>query len=399
MMLCVEMLVAGRSARLRRAGGRWFRRGTLCGRLSAAGDRGGAAARGDAVVRRQPAIRLLRRHRRLALSGRTIVAAAGNRPARRGARPRQLRPDLCPRLGAGRSAVDPGAGAFLRFVAQGTAQLPPGSPRTPSCPRASLTFLAPDFFGSDGASPYWGQWNLWEMSAYVGVAAIGLAFVGVVRGERGKVALACSVAAGLPAAGAGRPWAGAETALRARARFRPLSRVGAVPVRDEPFPRAAGRHGRRRDRGGRRRGRARKPPIRAGSRRPCSTPPAESRSALPSGRRAGARPNGPPAERDVVLAALAALLALAGIALWSDIRPVARRGRASCIRPGQVAPPSSRSGIVAATPVRTGGDERGGVSLLRAAAFLGALVFLIQAALRASQSAAQTTAPVRRPLR
>ncbi len=93
-------------------------------------------------------------------------------------------------------------------------------------------------------------WRLgWRSSAWLGRAGQGAA-------RR----LHC---AGLPAAGAGRSWAGAETALRARARLRPLPRVGAVPVPDERFPRAAGRHGRGRDRGDRRRGSARKPPIRA----------------------------------------------------------------------------------------------------------------------------------------
>ena len=53
-------------------------------------------------------------------------------------------------------------------------------------PESLLTFLVADFFGSDvaGGSQYWGRFNLWEMSVYVGVVAAGLALVGVFSRRR-----------------------------------------------------------------------------------------------------------------------------------------------------------------------------------------------------------------------
>ena len=60
-------------------------------------------------------------------------------------------------------------------------------------PESLATLLVPDFFGSDVAAEYWGRWNLWEMSAYVGVVAVGLAFMSLVRFRR-KL---CLPAAGL----------------------------------------------------------------------------------------------------------------------------------------------------------------------------------------------------------
>jgi hypothetical protein len=41
-------------------------------------------------------------------------------------------------------------------------------------PESLLTLLVPDLFGSDASSQYWGRWNLWEMSAYIGATAFGL---------------------------------------------------------------------------------------------------------------------------------------------------------------------------------------------------------------------------------
>jgi len=62
-------------------------------------------------------------------------------------------------------------------------------------PESLLTLLVPEFFGSDvaGGAQYWGRFNLWEMSAYVGVVAVGLAFVALFRWRRRL----CLPAAGL----------------------------------------------------------------------------------------------------------------------------------------------------------------------------------------------------------
>ena len=56
-------------------------------------------------------------------------------------------------------------------------------------PEALITLVAPDFFGSDLAGKYWGRWNLWEVSAYVGVVTLGLALLGVWWGRRRTVLL------------------------------------------------------------------------------------------------------------------------------------------------------------------------------------------------------------------
>jgi len=50
-------------------------------------------------------------------------------------------------------------------------------------PESLLTLLVPDFFGSDIGAEYWGRFNLWEMSAYVGVVALTLAALAVVGGR------------------------------------------------------------------------------------------------------------------------------------------------------------------------------------------------------------------------
>ena len=60
-------------------------------------------------------------------------------------------------------------------------------------PEALITLVAPDFFGSDLAGKYWGRWNLWETSAYVGVVAVGLALFGALWGRRRTVLLAGGV--------------------------------------------------------------------------------------------------------------------------------------------------------------------------------------------------------------
>jgi hypothetical protein len=59
----------------------------------------------------------------------------------------------------------------------------------PFVPEGLLSFIAPDIFGSDVGVRYWGRWNLWETSPYVGVVAFGLAFIALFRGGRGKALL------------------------------------------------------------------------------------------------------------------------------------------------------------------------------------------------------------------
>ena len=56
-------------------------------------------------------------------------------------------------------------------------------------PEGLLSFLVPDLFGAEVGVPYWGRWNLWEMSPYVGVVAFGLAFIAVLRGRRARALL------------------------------------------------------------------------------------------------------------------------------------------------------------------------------------------------------------------
>jgi hypothetical protein len=56
-------------------------------------------------------------------------------------------------------------------------------------PEGLLSFLVPDIFGNDVGMRYWGRWNLWETSPYVGVIAFGLAIIAVLRGARGRAFL------------------------------------------------------------------------------------------------------------------------------------------------------------------------------------------------------------------
>ena len=56
-------------------------------------------------------------------------------------------------------------------------------------PEGLLSFLVPDIFGNDVGVRFWGRWNLWETSPYVGVVAIGLAFIALLRGRRGRAFL------------------------------------------------------------------------------------------------------------------------------------------------------------------------------------------------------------------
>lgn len=61
-------------------------------------------------------------------------------------------------------------------------------------PESLITLLVPDAFGSDAGAQYWGRWNLWEMSAYVGVAAVAAAAFALARRFRGPVRLGAILA-------------------------------------------------------------------------------------------------------------------------------------------------------------------------------------------------------------
>ena len=62
-------------------------------------------------------------------------------------------------------------------------------------PESLITLLIPDFFGSDATLQYWGRWNLWEASMYVGVAVFGLVLLGFFGRKRGLAVAAGGVAA------------------------------------------------------------------------------------------------------------------------------------------------------------------------------------------------------------
>jgi hypothetical protein len=56
-------------------------------------------------------------------------------------------------------------------------------------PEGLLSLLVPDIFGTALGVRYWGRWNLWEMSAYAGVVALGLTLLAVLGGSRKKALL------------------------------------------------------------------------------------------------------------------------------------------------------------------------------------------------------------------
>ena len=51
-------------------------------------------------------------------------------------------------------------------------------------PESLVTLFVPDAFGSDITAEYWGRFNLWEMSAYVGIVPLGGALLGLFGGRR-----------------------------------------------------------------------------------------------------------------------------------------------------------------------------------------------------------------------
>lgn len=55
-------------------------------------------------------------------------------------------------------------------------------------PESLVTLFVPDAFGSDITAEYWGRFNLWEMSAYVGIVPLGAALLGLFSGRRRIVA-------------------------------------------------------------------------------------------------------------------------------------------------------------------------------------------------------------------
>jgi len=53
-------------------------------------------------------------------------------------------------------------------------------------PENLLSLLAPEAFGRGGDQPYWGRGNWWEMSLFIGAAALVLVVYGLLRGPRGQ---------------------------------------------------------------------------------------------------------------------------------------------------------------------------------------------------------------------
>jgi len=64
-------------------------------------------------------------------------------------------------------------------------------------PESLVTLLVPDFFGSDVGAQYWGRWNLWEMSPYLGVVTLVLVVFACFSRRRGLVRLGFGIAAAL----------------------------------------------------------------------------------------------------------------------------------------------------------------------------------------------------------
>ncbi len=62
-------------------------------------------------------------------------------------------------------------------------------------PENLVTMIIPGFFGNDRTMPYWGRYNLWEMSAFVGAPALILALAGLFSDRRrmGTVLGACAL--------------------------------------------------------------------------------------------------------------------------------------------------------------------------------------------------------------
>jgi hypothetical protein len=52
-------------------------------------------------------------------------------------------------------------------------------------PESLLMLLIPDIFSSDITAQYWGRWNLWEMSLYIGAAGFGLFMAAFATRRRG----------------------------------------------------------------------------------------------------------------------------------------------------------------------------------------------------------------------
>ncbi len=64
-------------------------------------------------------------------------------------------------------------------------------------PENLLTLLAPGFFGGTHGVSYWGRFYTWEMNAYAGLVALGLAIVGLLHARPRRLAAALSVMGGL----------------------------------------------------------------------------------------------------------------------------------------------------------------------------------------------------------
>lgn len=64
-------------------------------------------------------------------------------------------------------------------------------------PESLITLLAPAFFGDGRAVAYWGRWNLWELTGFVGVSTLPLTVFGLLGRPRQRILWACVAAAGL----------------------------------------------------------------------------------------------------------------------------------------------------------------------------------------------------------
>ena len=62
-------------------------------------------------------------------------------------------------------------------------------------PENFLTALTPNFFGDLTRHPYWGRWNLWEMSLFFGASGLSMAIYGLVSRPRLQLWICAAIAA------------------------------------------------------------------------------------------------------------------------------------------------------------------------------------------------------------
>lgn len=64
-------------------------------------------------------------------------------------------------------------------------------------PESLVTLLAPAFFGDGRDVAYWGRWNLWELTGFVGVCTLPLAAFGLLGRTRQRILWGCVAVLGL----------------------------------------------------------------------------------------------------------------------------------------------------------------------------------------------------------